>query len=54
MEQEGGIPWLFIHLGWIVLAAVLVYGIMRSRNITRREKEAQQRAAHYNFRADKD
>jgi FtsZ-interacting cell division protein ZipA len=54
MEDGGGIPWILIHLGWIVLAAVLIYGIYRSRRINKREKRAQQRATRENFRADDD
>jgi hypothetical protein len=54
MEEAGGIPWIFIHLGWVVLGAVLVYGIFRSRRLNRREKAAQQNAAHRNFRVDED
>lgn len=54
MEDPGGIPWVFIHLGWIVLGAALVYGIMRSRRLNRGEKAAQQRQTRENFRQDED
>ena len=54
MEEAGGIPWVLIGLGVIVLGAVLAYGLMRSRKITAGEKAAQQRAAHENFRVDED
>ncbi len=54
MDESGGIPWVFIHLGWVVLGAALVYGIMRSRRMSRSEKAAQQRATHENFRVDED
>lgn len=54
MEEGGGIPWIFIHLGWIVLAAILIYGIYRSRRMNAREKRAQQQATRENFRTDDD
>jgi hypothetical protein len=54
MEDGGGIPWIFIHLGWIVLGAALIYGIVRSRRLNAREKAAQQKATHENFRVDED
>jgi hypothetical protein len=54
MDDASGIPWIFIHLGWVVLGAALVYGIVRSRRMRPGEKAAQQRAAHDNFRVDED
>jgi hypothetical protein len=54
MEQAGGIPWVFIYLGIVVLACVLAYGILRSRRLSRAQKAAQQKATHDNFRVDED
>jgi hypothetical protein len=55
MENTGdGIPWIFIHLGWVVLGLALIYGVLRSRRLSAREKGAQQQAAHRNFRVDED
>jgi len=54
MDQAGGIPWVIIHIGIVVLGLVMIYGIFRSRRLTPGEKSAQQRAAHENFRRDED
>ena len=54
MDDTGGIPWVFIHLGWVVLALVLVYGMMRSRRLRAGQKAAQQKATRDNFRVDED
>lgn len=56
MEDVSGIPWVFIHLGWIVLAAVLAYGIWqnRRRRLSQGEKKAQKRKTFENFRVDED
>jgi hypothetical protein len=54
METGDGIPWIFIHLGWIALAGLLAYGIFRSRQMTSRERVAQQRQTRENFRVDED
>ncbi len=54
MDQTGGIPWVFIYLGIVVLACVLAYGVIRSRRLSRAEKAAQQKATRDNFRVDED
>lgn len=54
MDETGGIPWIFIHLGWVVLLGVLIYGVIRSRGLSAREKTAQQQATRENFRVDED
>lgn len=56
MEEPGGFPWVLIHLGWIVLALALAYGIWRnrSRRLSRGEKDAQREQTRKNFRVDED
>jgi len=56
MDDYSGVPWVFIHLGWIVLAAALAYGIWRNRRrrLSGREKAAQQEQVRKNFRRDQD
>lgn len=54
MEDLGGIPWLLIHFGWVALGAVLIYGIVRTRRMSARDRAAQQQATHENFRVDED
>jgi hypothetical protein len=54
MDQAGGIPWVIIHGGIVILALVIAYGIFRSRRLSPRQKAAQQRATHDNFRVDQD
>jgi hypothetical protein len=54
MDQAGGIPWIFIHLGIVVLACALAYGIFRSRRLSRAQKATQQKATRDNFRVDED
>lgn len=56
MEDISGVPWVFIHLGIIVLAIAVIFGIWRNR--ARRfgagERQAQQNAVARNFRQDQD
>lgn len=56
MNEPGGFPWVLIHLGWIVLALAIVYGIWRnrSRRLSPGEKETQIRQTRKNFRVDED
>ena len=54
MDDTSGIPWVFIHLGWVVLALVLAYGILRRGRLSRTEKAVQQDQVRENFRQDED
>jgi hypothetical protein len=38
MDQAGGIPWVIIHIGIVVLGLVMIYGIFRSRLPNTRRK----------------
>jgi len=54
MEDAGGIPWVLILSGVVILGLVIAYGILHSRRLSRREKAAQQSATRENFRVDED
>jgi hypothetical protein len=54
MEDAGGIPWVFMHLGWVVLGVALIYGIAHSRRLSSRQKAMQQEKVRENFRQDED
>lgn len=45
-----GWPWVVIGIGLALTGLAIFFGMVRARRITPREKAAQQRAAHDNFR----
>ena len=54
MEDVGGIPWVVILSGIVILGLVIAYGILHSRRLSRRAKAAQQSTTRENFRVDED
>jgi uncharacterized integral membrane protein len=53
-DQWGGVPWILVHAGIVVLGIVLVYGILRGRRLSARQKNLQQKKTRENFRVDED